>query len=187
MKKVLVALCVASFVGVASADLTAWDVQGGVATDNTGTALANFQGSAFTLIGVGSEFSGSTIDIALFSGFDPKGGISQVGVGPEFLGGAYASSFTDDASAIGTATFVIVDRAITDLNQIQIGDYVGFASSTFEITERWPDADPAPGANQAITLGDVQTNVQVIPEPATVGLMGIAGLGLFLARRKARN
>lgn len=27
----------------------------------------------------------------------------------------------------------------------------------------------------------------VIPEPATIGLMGIAGLGMFLARRKARR
>jgi len=28
---------------------------------------------------------------------------------------------------------------------------------------------------------------QVVPEPATLGLMGIAGLGMFLARRKARR
>ena len=28
---------------------------------------------------------------------------------------------------------------------------------------------------------------QVIPEPATIGLMGIAGLGMFLARRKTRR
>jgi hypothetical protein len=35
--------------------------------------------------------------------------------------------------------------------------------------------------------GAVFVNQQVIPEPATIGLMGVAGLGLFLARRKARR
>lgn len=28
--------------------------------------------------------------------------------------------------------------------------------------------------------------IQIVPEPATIGLMGIAGLGMFLARRKVR-
>lgn len=28
---------------------------------------------------------------------------------------------------------------------------------------------------------------QVVPEPATIGLMGVAGLGMFLARRKTRR
>jgi hypothetical protein len=30
------------------------------------------------------------------------------------------------------------------------------------------------------------TDIEAIPEPATLGLMGIAGLGIYLARRKAR-
>lgn len=35
---------------------------------------------------------------------------------------------------------------------------------------------------------DVNANgTTVIPEPATIGLMGIAGLGMFLARRKSRR
>jgi hypothetical protein len=34
------------------------------------------------------------------------------------------------------------------------------------------------------TLGTSGTAVNVIPEPATIGLLGIAGAGLYAARRK---
>ena len=34
------------------------------------------------------------------------------------------------------------------------------------------------------TLGASGTAVNVIPEPATIGLLGIAGAGLYAARRK---
>jgi len=34
---------------------------------------------------------------------------------------------------------------------------------------------------------DANGTMVAIPEPATIGLMGIAGLGMFLARRKARR
>lgn len=41
--------------------------------------------------------------------------------------------------------------------------------------------------NDLIGGQQINNGVQVIPEPATIGLMGIAGLGMFLARRKARR
>jgi hypothetical protein len=54
-----------------------------------------------------------------------------------------------------------------------------------------PGASPPPtpdsldigggAAGQTATMG------QVIPEPATIGLMGIAGLGMYIARRKVRS
>ena len=54
-----------------------------------------------------------------------------------------------------------------------------------------PLASPPPtpdgldiGGGQA---GQIANMGQVIPEPATLGLMGIAGLGMFLARRKVRR
>ncbi|WP_372808530.1 PEP-CTERM sorting domain-containing protein [Pontiella sp.] len=38
-----------------------------------------------------------------------------------------------------------------------------------------------------MSVGALDANIEVIPEPATLGLMGVAGLGMFLARRKARR
>lgn len=47
-------------------------------------------------------------------------------------------------------------------------------------------ADPAPLPQGYDINGQVGFG-QVIPEPATIGLMGIAGLGMYLARRKVRR
>lgn len=189
MKKVLLTMTVAAIVSVASADLTQWNLQGGVAYDQTGTAFLNNASTALTFLNVGDEFDGGTIDIAVLQGLNSIGGIFAVGVAPSFLGGAWgASGFTDDASAIGTGTLLIVNRAISALGEIAVGDYVGIATPAFDITERWPVGDPAPGLPEAYVLSDVTTNIEVvaIPEPATLGLMGIAGLGMFLARKKSR-
>ena len=38
--------------------------------------------------------------------------------------------------------------------------------------------------DSGFTLGSSGTAVSVIPEPATIGLLGIAGAGLYAARRK---
>mgnify|MGYP003573283988 CR=1 FL=1 len=50
-----------------------------------------------------------------------------------------------------------------------------------------PDlTDPiAPGSNE-VTFDFSGSSWEAIPEPATIGLMGIAGLGMFLARKKVR-
>ena len=42
---------------------------------------------------------------------------------------------------------------------------------------------PAPGSTD-VTFGSTDAQWTVVPEPATIGLMGIAGVGLFAARRK---
>ncbi len=188
MKKVMVMLMAAAIGGVATADLTAWNISGGVATDDLGAAIEASSATAFSLSGDQvALFAGDTIQLSVVQSLTAIGGASAVGVGPVFLGGKYGTSFSDDGSAAGTATFLIVDRVVSSFAEIAADDYVGVASSTFTIEELWasqPDGTPNP--TQTLTLGDVQTGVQVIPEPATLGLMGVAGLGMFLARRKAR-
>jgi len=189
MKKLMTMIVAATVAGVATADLTAWNVSGGVATDEAGTSFAAFASTAITLSGdqVALFTPGGTIDLTLLQSLTVAGDVSAVGVGPAFLGGKYGTAFTSDGSAAGTATFLIVNRAITSFADIVEGDYVGVASSTFTIDELWasqPGGTPNP--TQGIALGNVQTSTQVIPEPATLGLMGVAGLGMFLARKKTR-
>ena len=189
MKKLMTMIVAATVAGVATADLTAWNVSGGVATDEAGTSFAAFALTAITLSGDQvALLSGGSIDLTLLQSLTVAGDVSAVGVGPAFLGGKYGTAFDSDGSAAGLATFLIVNRAITGFGDIVVGDYVGVASSTFTIDELWatyPGGTPLP--TQGIVLGNVQTNTQVvIPEPATLGLMGIAGLGMFLARKKTR-
>ena len=188
MKKLMTMIVAATVAGVATADLTAWNVSGGVATDEAGAAFASGAATAFTLSGDQlALFWGGINDLTFFQSLTVVD-VSAVGVSPAFLGGKYGTAFTSDGSAAGTATFLIVNRAITGFGDIVVGDYVGVASATFTIDELWatyPAGTPNP--TQGIVLGNVQTGVQVvIPEPATLGLMGVAGLGMFLARKKTR-
>jgi len=179
MKKLMTMIVAATVAGVATADLTAWNVSGGVATDEAGAA------TAFTLSGDQVALLGGFVDLTLLQSLVI--GVSAVGVSPAFLGGKYGTSFTSDGSAAGTATLLLVNRAITSLGDIVFGDYVGVASATFTIDELWatyPAGTPSP--TQGIALGNVQTSIPVVPEPATLGLMGVAGLGMFLARKKTR-
>lgn len=56
------------------------------------------------------------------------------------------------------------------------------------ITDRAFDDKALPeGINFDNNAAGASANAVVIPEPATFGLMGIAGLGMFLARKKARR
>jgi hypothetical protein len=70
------------------------------------------------------------------------------------------------------------------------GDYyiaVGLQSPTLtEYDAQIPSTIYSDSLNSSAAAIDAQ-NLQVVPEPATIGLMGVAGLGMFLARRKSRR
>ncbi|MDF7825020.1 PEP-CTERM sorting domain-containing protein, partial [Pontiellaceae bacterium B12227] len=65
------------------------------------------------------------------------------------------------------------------------GDLIGLY--VFNIVDQAAAGSPAPATPQNVAIPSLDANVTVIPEPATLGLLGIAGLGMFLARRKARR
>jgi len=70
------------------------------------------------------------------------------------------------------------------------GDVTKIAGGTYyDITAAFGGlANPnPPNTPQTFNPGNLKTDTPVVPEPATIGLMGIAGLGMFLARRKSRR
>jgi len=87
----------------------------------------------------------------------------------------YARIFQTDKASIGNGTYFveigIQGPALTEFDSL-------VPSSTYAAS-----VGLAYASGTSITVQDSQ----VIPEPATIGLMGIAGLGMFLARRKARR
>lgn len=87
-----------------------------------------------------------------------------------FNGAGVADSYYYETTAVAAAPFVF-DPADPE-NQM-----------TYDLSITAADAIADDVAANTIQLDFNGT--QVIPEPATIGLMGIAGLGMFLARRKA--
>jgi len=184
MKKIAVMIAAGAVAVAASADVTAWNWTGGTITPelaagsviSSGAITVNIDHSPY-VVDNGGQLQ---IDIADIQGVI---GVSDLAIAPAFLGGVYSSGQVDsDGSAVGQAWLVI------DANGggVQIGDFIGFGGSA-TINDLQPNPGDPIGTPQTFAGGSVDTNVQVIPEPATIGMMGIAGLGMFLARRKARR
>jgi len=83
--------------------------------------------------------------------------------------------FTRVYEATGAGGEMFVDVAL--------GDAADFVYSATDPLTTFTDN----GLGGAPAWIDQNGTTVVIPEPATLGLMGIAGLGMFLARRKARR
>jgi hypothetical protein len=195
MKKVITMMAVAAVAVTASADLTQfkWGTSG-AATDNTGTQFTTGAATVFSLINqdLSAFIVSGQIDILHFQSAtlaSGTGAAQDIGIKPAFQGGGWLINdfVSSDNSNIGTAYAIVVDHGgYTSLSDIQIGDYVGFVTGG-AVEDLQPGVNP-PATGPTFDGGAVQTNVQVVvPEPATFGLMGVAGLGLFLARRKARR
>lgn len=191
MKKVITMVAAVAVAAVATADLTYFQYKSASRLmDNTGAEVANSKiigGLAVSF----TDLSGLVVD---------NGGQLQIDIGnitaeftgnvgnlAAFLGGGFSADTISErpSAAIGqTAYFVF------DLNGggIAVGDFIGLGTGA-EILDMAAAGAPAPADPQLIDPGAVTANIQVvaIPEPATLGLMGIAGLGLFLARKKARR
>ncbi|MDF7800963.1 PEP-CTERM sorting domain-containing protein [Pontiellaceae bacterium B1224] len=193
MKKLVTLIAVSAFAISASADLTGWKWAGGASlTDQNGAAIANAGATVFTtpnmdlaLAAAGGQIQLSAIQAVTLSFVSPS---ATPPFGPS--AGTWGTSVNNayDGSIVGQDAYaLIVNRAgLTSLAEVVVGDYVGFSALGGQFVDLQPGTDPALVA-QSFNGGDVQTATEVIPEPATLGLMGIAGLGMFLARKKARR
>lgn len=181
MKKIAMIAVVAMVAGLASADLAvAWKSQAGAVTAPSGGA--NYLvGSRIDLI---YSLSGAiTVDgqynvtlpdeTVLATGLTGANSLWNV-PGQTFVGDFSAGKFfTRVYESTGAAGEFFLDIAMADGV-----DYVFNPQDTGTVY-----------ANSVVSgIQNINANgTTVIPEPATFGLMGIAGMGLFLARKKSRR
>ncbi|MDZ8117920.1 PEP-CTERM sorting domain-containing protein [Pontiella agarivorans] len=197
MKKAIVALVAVAMVGVANADIYA-NLSAGFGISGAGSAggiVDAIDGTTVVLQVI--DGGGDGLDYAAPGVIQYNGGLLTAG--NDILLGTLTANVTggggdysDWAATIsGIVQYSYVSDAYFRVSGIEDGDWVYEGSAAFaDIDTSDPKATPEfvffdeGGAGGA---ADGSVTVQVIPEPATIGLMGIAGLGMFLARRKARR
>ncbi len=193
MKKVMAMLVAATVAGVATADI-AVDFQnnGGAYTDSglyneaytvqlvwNATGIQTQVGT--DLLGAGDVVLATANTTAGFAGTFNLGSIvkGDADVGGNVLAGYLSVRVFDDAQTsvgeFGALYALDDDGALTEFDSL--------VASTTYVTDPL-SGGPLVGGAMPTAAG--AGAVEVIPEPATLGLMGIAGLGMFLARKKAR-
>lgn len=195
MKKVMAMLVAASVAGVAAADI-AVDFQnnGGVYTDSglynesytiqlvwNASGIQN-QVQAGTLLGAGDVVLQTVNTPVGFAGTFNVGTVfgTDAIVGSDVLLGYLSVRVFDDAQ-VGVGEFGALYTLDGDGT---LTEYDSLTPSTTYVTDPLAGG-PMTGGAMPVAAGP--NAVEVIPEPATIGLMGVAGLGLYLARRKARR
>ncbi len=186
MKKVLRIVVLAAVASVASADLSYFQFKGGQLFDNGGSVIVGTtitDGAKIQLVDLTPFVSGGKINILDIPAAYFTGNIATAPLVP--FGGTYQTGTISErpSSVIGETAYLLFDL---NGGAIEVGDYIGLSGGTV-IADMAAVGDPAPANPQVMSPGNITANIEVIPEPATLGLMGIAGLGLFLARKKARS
>jgi hypothetical protein len=127
---------------------------------------------------VGDTLDGDDILIGLFT---------FVNTGAAFEDEAFGASSVINGAFLGADVYGRIIGAGGD--GISDGDWF-YQGGLFVAENQNLGAVPPPLAQDYAIDGGVSVfanSGQVIPEPATIGLMGIAGLGMYLARRKVRR
>ncbi len=194
MKKIIALLVLVSVANIASADSidvafenlgAQFTVDGTVGANVTVQLVYNLG-----VIGLTTDVSGSNFGDQILSEFNTTdlyngtwsdlgnmGGVYDLGT---LMGYLSVRIFNVDDMGVGALYW----QYDLDTDGVLMAFSATDTASTYKT-----DLNGLQGAEEvSITGGSfLDANGTVIPEPATIGLMGIAGLGMFLARRKVRR
>ncbi len=198
MKRIIVGMVAVAMVGVSHADIYA-NMQVGFGVGGNGDSGGIVDSTLGTEIilqvisggGDGLNYAEAG-KVQYNSGFLVAGNDVLLTTISGFVSNAAGSDFSDFATAVNGIiteldsidTWVRVS-GVADGNWVfeQAISFASLDSTDPFVTPETIFYDNAGAGGSA----DGSVQVQVIPEPGTLGLMGIAGLGMFLARKKARR
>ena len=193
MKKLIVALAVVAVVGGAQADIFAnLGVGFGIGGEGSAGGIVNpIDGTPVSLVVINGGGDGldyvvpGQVAITGVSGNDLVIGAPLFAV---VTGGG--ADFSDWAATIGG---VVQDKWADDtwirISGFAVNDWVYEQAITFADLDT-SDPKVLPESlffDNGGAGGAADGSITVIPEPATFGLLGVAALGMFLARKKARR
>ena len=192
MKKLLIIMLAVASVASADIFVNVFTDYGFEANDG-GVALNSDESARIDLLYVGAN---GAIDAVTGAGGGAFGDDVLLGTfnftnnGGTFDADAYFTSGeiqSADSSVTGASDYNVFGRIYQSSSAaVNTWYYEGSIAATPNVTL---GTTPAPiSTGYQIDVGGTATafNQQVIPEPATIGLLGIAGAGLFAARRKTQ-
>lgn len=215
MKKLLIALTILAVASVAQAELLAtWTFADGASTVATEAGAANIDKVTFgelTRVNLGTsgtaanqfasnnwgeEGNGISLDVTVAAGYSivnttiNVGGLNGSNTGPDTL--QWSLGYTGGTSYgtdVGTAWTVAYKSSSSVVGEVAVGT-IGSGANTLFLRSTGgqvgtPSATPAT-AGSARLLGTMTMGGDVIPEPATMSLLGLGALAMVL-RRKLRK
>jgi len=166
---------------------------GGTGTTYNALELINGTASGAITVNSGGSLSGTgivgTLNVNSGGTLAPGASIGTLAVGDTTIGGIFSVDVdnTGASDLLNVTGDLILGGAsslsIVDINQLAgsfytIATYTGTGSGTFAGGDNLPGSwyvDYGTGSNSAVTL---------MPEPATMALLGLGGLGLLFGRKR---